>query len=80
MKRYNINPRVGFKQCKSKSQQCFWCGEKVGNNIAISINNSTDSLALKKNVWLHPDCLYHFCYATKAYYQKHIHEMIAEFL
>jgi len=53
-----INERCSFKHCRSDVQLCVHCGKKIGKGkYAISMNNSGDSLAIKKNVWIHIHCI-----------------------
>jgi len=75
-----LNERISFRICRSKEQQCVVCGNHVYLQPCISMNNSTDELVLKKNIWMHITCVPGFAKLVKANYKRHEKQMVLEMI
>ncbi len=76
-----INERTKFYICKSEQQQCVYCGNLIGKKTyAISMNNNTDELSLKKNLWLHINCVSKFCRMLNKHAKKQTKQMEANMM
>lgn len=80
MKTLKINERCEIKASKKNNQQCIYCGESVSEQLAISLNNSTDKLVLKKILWLHIRCVDKFFKQIKKTIKDNKKEILARLL
>jgi hypothetical protein len=52
-------------------QQCFYCGKVISKcKFAISVNNKNSGIVLRKNLWIHYECLDDFSSFVKREYNK----------
>lgn len=73
MKTYlNINKTTKIKCCKSKNQNCVNCNKRIGKGrLAITMTNKTDNLTIKKNLWMHINCVEPYFEMIKIEIKKH---------
>jgi hypothetical protein len=79
-KNYPVNERCVIKMSKRNSQQCIFCGGSVSEQLAISFNNKTDDMALKKNLWLHISCFESLTKAIRKTIKKNRSEIVSRLI
>lgn len=79
--RFKVSDTINITTCRSDYQRCVACNKKMGKGtLGISMNNSSDGLAIGKNLWLHIGCQTKLATKLSRYWKKHQKEIVAEAL
>lgn len=77
--KFPINDRAHFCKCRSHAQECIYCGSKILNGtINVCLNNNTDSMKLKKNLWVHIRCFKDLSNLVYSQYEKYRNMILLE--